>query len=109
MSLLQIFLTIFLVFALSRVVLRFKDRKIKPVEFAFWSILFSAAIVGVILPEETTRFAKLLGIGRGVDLIVYASIATLFYLVFRLYILLEDVRHEITNLVRELALKDKKK
>ncbi len=109
MTLIQVVLEIFLIFALSRVVLRFRDRHIKKEEFGFWSILFISAIAVVAFPNETTSFARLVGIGRGVDLIVYASIVTLFYLVFRAYIFMEDLRHEITELVRKIALEQKRK
>lgn len=105
MLIVQILLIIFLSFALSRVVLRFRGRQIKATEFLFWSLLFLTAIVVIVFPVETTALANMLGIGRGVDLVVYASIAMLFYLVFRLYVLLEDVRHEITELVRKIALR----
>lgn len=105
MYLIQIILLVFLLFALSRVVLRFRDRHIRNSEFVFWSLLFASAIAGVLLPNETTNFARFLGIGRGVDLIVYASIATLFYLVFRIYVMMEDIRHDITELVRQVAFK----
>lgn len=101
----QVFLILFLLFAVSRVILRFRDRKLHPGEFIFWFLLFLIAIIGVVFPDVTTKVANLLGIGRGSDLIIYASVATLFYLVFRLYIAVEDVRHEITELVRKIALK----
>ena len=99
----------FLFFALSRVILRYKDGLIKLSEFFFWSLLFIVAILTVIFPSESSHFATFLGIGRGADLIIYASVAVLFYLVFRLYVLLENVRHEITELVRLIALKEKQK
>lgn len=105
MAIIQIVLTIFLTFALSRVILRFRGGQIKVTEFFFWSLLFLTAILVIVFPEGTTMLANRLGIGRGVDLAVYASIAMLFYLVFRLYVAIEDVRHEITELVRKIALK----
>lgn len=101
----QIILILFLLFALSRVFLRFRGGQIRPVEFVFWAILFSVAMIGVALPYEISRVAAILGVGRGVDLITYVSITILFYLVFRLYVYLEDVRHEITEVVRKIALK----
>ncbi len=101
----QIGLIIFLIFALSRVILRFRSGEITLAEFIFWGIVFTLAIIGISFPNETTKFANTLGITRGVDLIVYASIVTVFYLVFRLYVALENLRHEITELVRKLALK----
>lgn len=105
MLIIQIILIIFSLFALSRVFLRFKGGQIRAMEFVFWTTVFSVAIVGVSLPGEISKLAALLGVGRGVDLIIYASIAVLFYLVFRLYVFLEDVRHEITEVVRRIALK----
>lgn len=109
MTLIQIILLPFLLFALSRVALQFKNKQIKITEFFFWSALFLSATFVLIFPNETTRFANLVGIGRGIDLVVYASIITLFYLVFRLYVYIEDLRHEITLLVRKIALEKKTK
>lgn len=105
MTIIQLLFLPFLLFALSRVFLRFKDKQIKITEFGFWTLLFLTAIVVIVFPNETTNFAKILGIGRGVDLVVYASIITLFYLVFRIYVLMENIRHEITEVVRKIALK----
>lgn len=105
---LQVILVLFLFFALSRVVLRFREKTISPLEFVFWTVLFFAAIVGVAFPDQTTNLARFVGIGRGVDLVIYASIATLFYLVFRIYVLLEGLHHEITELIRQIALNETK-
>ncbi len=109
MTLIQVTLLLFLLFAVSRVVLRFRSGQIKMGEFVFWTLLFLTAMTVTAFPAETTGLANTLGIGRGVDLIVYLSIVTLFYLVFRVYVLLEDIRHEITEVVRSLALKPKKR
>lgn len=78
-------------------------------EFGFWSLLFLLASIGVLAPGLTTMAANFLGIGRGSDLAVYASIVVLFYLVFRIYILIEDIRQEITELIRRIALEKTKK
>lgn len=101
----QILLIVFLIFALSRVILRFRGGQITLGEFLFWGVLFSFAIIGIAFPNETTKLANTLGINRGVDLVIYASIVVLFYLVFRIYVGMENLRHEITELVRKLALK----
>lgn len=106
MTLTQIILIAFLLFALSRVVLRFQGGSLSKIGFFFWSGIFSFAIITVILPDLSSRFANLLGIGRGVDAIVYTSIALLFYLVFRLHIFIEDLKHQLTTLIKKLALKE---
>jgi len=102
----QIILSLFLIFALSRVWLRVKDSNLTPGAFLFWFGLFTFALVGVIEPDFTNYAAKFLGIGRGADVVIYASIALLFYLIFRTNIMLENIRSEITEAVRLFALKE---
>lgn len=109
MTITQIVLAVFLIFAQSRVYLRFRSGEIALTGLLFWSIIFASALVGVVFPDITTKIAQITGIGRGVDVVVYSSIALLFYLVFRLYVYLEETRHEISQLVTKLALKDGKK
>lgn len=105
----QFILLVFIVFAASRAVLQFKGGMIRFGAMLFWLGIWAVAVVAIFYPESTTRFAKLLGIGRGVDVILYVSIAILFYLVFRLHVYLEDIRSEISTLIREISLKDVKK
>ncbi|OGG00900.1 hypothetical protein A3D78_06830 [Candidatus Gottesmanbacteria bacterium RIFCSPHIGHO2_02_FULL_39_14] len=102
----QIFLFLFLLFALSRVILRFKSGEVSSRGLIFWGLLFSSAIVVVIVPELSGKIATVLGIGRGADAVIYTSIVLLFYLVFRLYVYIQDIRYEISDLVKKLALKD---
>lgn len=108
-SLTQIFLAIFLLFAASRVVLRFKSGELSLFGFIFWSGIFGLATVVVLFPGLTSSVAVALGIGRGADVVVYLSVSLLFYLVFRLYIYIEDLRHDITEIIRKVALKDEGK
>ena len=107
--LIQIILIAFLFFSVSRVFLQLKHGNIKIPEFLFWTLVFCGAIVSVVRPEITKVIAGFLGIGRGADAVIYLSIALLFYLIFRLYIFLEDIRHEISEIVSQLALKQDKK
>jgi len=100
----QIVLLVFILFAISRVLLRVKEKVISLQTGFFWLLIWLAAFVGVILPGTTTKLASYFGVGRGVDVIVYLSLALLFYLVFRIYVMIEDIRHEITYLIRQLAL-----
>jgi len=102
----QIILSLFLIFASSRVILRLKDGALAFKDFIFWFSVFVLAIIGVIKPELTTLAAATLGIGRGTDAVIYASILLLFYLIFRTNILIENLKHDLTKLVRDLALKD---
>lgn len=102
---LQVFLLIFIVFALSRVVLRLREKVISAQTALFWSFIWISAFAGILSPKITTKIAEFFGVGRGVDIMVYISIAVLFYLVFRVFVMVEDLRHEISELIRVVALK----
>lgn len=105
----QIVLLIFVMFAASRAILQFRGGSIRFGSLLFWLLIWAAALVVIFYPEETTKLAKLVGIGRGVDIILYASIAILFYLVFRLHVYMEDLRTELSRLIREISLHEVKK
>ena len=75
----------------------------------FWTLIWVIGIIGILHPATTSRIASLIGVGRGVDAIIYLALSLLFYLVFRLYVMIEDVRREITTLVREISLANAKK
>lgn len=105
----QILIIAFLLFAISRVILRFKDRTISIGELIFWMLLWIGAGVITLLPQSTDFLAKILGVGRGVDAIIYIAIIILFYGMFRLYVKMEHIEHEITDIVRKTALKDDNK
>lgn len=109
LSVTQILLSIFLLFAVSRVFLRFRGGSLSPLGFIFWTTLFSSAIIAVVFPALTSKVASALGIGRGADAIIYTSVVILFYLVFRLYVYIKDIRQEMTELVSKLALQQGKK
>ena len=102
----QIVLLIFIIFAISRVYLRSREKIFSTKTAIFWYLIWLAGLVGVLLPKTTTKLAGLFGVGRGVDVIVYIALALLFYLVFRIYVMIEDIRREITSLIRKIALEE---
>ncbi len=89
--------------------LQLKNSNLTFKAFIFWMLIWLAALIGIVNPDLTSRFAKIFGIGRGADIVIYLSIALIFYLIFRLSIFIEDIRHEITRLTREIALLEIKK
>ncbi len=105
----QIILLIFVLFAASRAILQFRGGSIRFGALSFWLMIWVFATIAIFYPEETTRIARILGIGRGVDVVVYSAIAVLFYLVFRLHVYLENIRSEISRLIREVSLQEVKK
>jgi small membrane protein len=106
METIQILMILFGLFALTRVILRLKDKHIKMTEFIFWSIIWILVIVVAFIPSITANLAELLGIASGISLLVYISILILFYLVFRIYVRIEGQSREITEITRKIALKN---
>lgn len=105
----QLGFVVFIIFAASRAILRFKGGSLHFGALLFWIIVWASATIVVFSPEQTTELAKIMGIGRGVDVIVYISIALLFYLIFRLHVYLEDIRSQISGLIREMSLQEAEK
>jgi hypothetical protein len=99
----QIVIVLFALFALSRAFLRWKDKHIRPTEFAFWSALWILVIIVALVPTVSSYLSRFLGINRPVDLLLYAAILSLFYAVFRLYVKIQGIESSITRLVREEA------
>lgn len=107
MLLIQILLLVFFAFAVIKAIMRWLSRDINLINLVYWIIFWSAAAVIVIWPDATFYLAKILGIGRGADLIVYVSLVIIFFLIFKLMATQEKQRREITEMTRALSLKEK--
>ncbi len=106
--LIQLLAILFCLFAIWRVVAKFRRQELKPAEFAMWFIFWLAVGVAFVTPESLTRLANLLGIGRGTDLVLYVAVVVVFYLMFRIFVRLEKMEHEITKVVRCKSIEEAK-
>ena len=67
-----------IVILLSAIVVTWKrlnEHAISLKETVLWTCLWLIAVVIVLLPNTTSIIARWVGIGRGVDLVVYASVS----------------------------------
>src|SRR5665811_2580034 len=62
---------------------------------AVWSILF---------PSVWNRFAKLVGVGRGTDMVLYALVVAFLSFTLTTYLRFRDLETRYTTLARRLAL-----
>ncbi|MEY3011634.1 MAG: hypothetical protein RIT45_369 [Pseudomonadota bacterium] len=69
-----------------------------------WLALWSLAALAFAVPDVTTRFAHLLGIGRGADVVLYCAVFGGLLVAFRLSMAQRRLERELTLLVRELAV-----
>jgi small membrane protein len=100
----QFLLLAFVLGAMAKAIHSYRQRRLVPLNFLFWGLVWIGTASMIIFPEATSFLAHLLGIGRGVDLIVYLSLLISFYLIFRLYVALARLEQTITALVRAIAL-----
>jgi small membrane protein len=100
----QFLLLAFVLGALAKVIHSYRQRRLVPLDFLFWGLVWLGTASIIIFPDATSFVAHLLGIGRGADLIVYLSLLISFYLIFRLYVALARLEHTITALVSAIAL-----
>ena len=71
---------------------------------AAWAAIWVAGTLAVARPELARDAARAVGIGRGVDLVMYCAILALFAVNFRLGLQLRRVESDLTTVVREIAL-----
>ncbi len=109
MFLIQILLVIFFLFALAKVVGRFKSGDLSLAGMIGWSIFWILATVVALLPDSTAYLAKIVGIGRGSDLVVYVALVAIFFLVFKLMVRIEILNRDITKLTRKISLDEQNK
>jgi small membrane protein len=106
MNPIQILIITFALWAIVKTITQFKKGALTIAWLFFWIFFWLAAGIVAVLPQTTDIIASLVGVGRGADLVIYASLLALFYLVFRVYVKIEKTEREITRLVRKLALDD---
>ncbi|MDD2656718.1 MAG: DUF2304 domain-containing protein [Patescibacteria group bacterium] len=74
----------------------------------FWIVFWLALTLVVFWPNSTQILADYIGIGRGVDLVIYVSIACIFYLIFKMNLKIEGLKRDLTDVVRTESLESKK-
>lgn len=101
---LQILVTLFVYFAVSRIYKQLKAKTVSLYNFLFWFSLWSGVLILAYWPGVMSYISYNLGIGRGVDAIIYFGLMLSFYLNYRLYIKYEESSQAMTKIVREIAL-----
>jgi small membrane protein len=66
----------------------------------------SAGIYFVWMPEHSTQLAEMVGIGRGVDLILYIWVCISLIVLLNLHLKLRTQMELITTLARRIAIAD---
>lgn len=73
--------------------------------FALWLSVWLFVLVINFFPLSITWLANSVGIGRGVDLIVYLALLIVFYVIFKTHLRIKCLEKKISRLVSAQALK----
>jgi hypothetical protein len=105
----KVFLAAFALFAILKAWKQFKERKQSLYWFWLSSLFWGVVIFVAFLPQTTDVVARYVGVERGADLLVYIAVVVLSYGFYRSMVQQERMRQEITELTRQIAIRDAKK
>ena len=75
-------------------------------ELLLWIVIWGVfAFIG-LWPSSVEGLSGFLGIKSGLNVIIFSSIAVLFFIVFQLILAYEVLEMRLTRVVRDVALKD---
>ncbi len=106
-----IFQSLIILFAFATIVntIKMKQKGTLGIRGAiFWILFWIGVALVVIWPQSVQMIAHSFGIGRGSDFVLYISVITLFFLVFRLHIKIENMNRDVTKVVRAKSLEKNK-
>ncbi len=106
--LIQFLFLAIVILILARIFWRFGKSEIKLTETLFWSAFWVLAAVAFFVPGFVTRVANLFGIGRGADFAFYIGFVLVFYILFRIFVRLDKIERDITEIVRGKAIEELK-
>jgi len=105
----QIIALIIIAYFFSRLIWQKQKKEISSNEFIFWFIFWILAACIIVFLKWIDRLVAGIGFsGSGIEVLLYISIVVLFYFIFRLRLKIERIEKNITKIVREISLKDKK-
>lgn len=105
----QIIALIIILFFVSKLILQKKRQAISQNELTLWLTFWSLAALAIILIKQLDAWLIFLGFsGSGINFLIYLSVLILFYLLFRLRLRLAKLDANLTELVRQITLSNKK-
>lgn len=105
--LIQGIILIVVLLVIIRIFWQYRAKKINIKELVFWTIFWLAVGLVVLWPQSINILADYLGVGRGVDVVIYLSLLLVFYIIFRIFVRFDKLEKDITKITRHLALEEK--
>ncbi|ASJ16406.1 UDP-N-acetylglucosamine--dolichyl-phosphate N-acetylglucosaminephosphotransferase [Thermococcus chitonophagus] len=88
------------------VFLKFRDQKLELSDLITWELFFIVLLIISLAPVRiSTEIQKILGLRRGLDALFASMIGLAYLLLFKLYLDIDRIEREITELTREVGIK----
>lgn len=106
MAIYQIFIPILSLIFIAEAFSKFRQGRRRVKVFLVW--IFFWVLIGAIafFPKISYLIAKISGFEDNVNALIFISLGTLFYLLFRLLLYIETLDEKISQLVRSKALSE---
>lgn len=104
MTIFQILIIIFVLFVFLKSIRRFVNKEISIWLMIIWCGLWVGLGFIAIFPIIIERTATFVGVGRGVDLIIYLALFICFYTLFKLSVKQNKLEKDMVTMVRKIAL-----
>jgi small membrane protein len=106
MDIINILIMIFGIFALSRVLKNIKSKNKDKIGMLFWIIFWITIIFVTLFPGLIDSLFLFIGIESATEAGLYGMMILLAYMIFRMYIKIEETERKITKIVRTIAIKN---
>jgi hypothetical protein len=104
----RIVIIVIVLFGLGRIYARWRQGHLSRTRMLGWAVLWLGVLAAGLAPRLTDALSRWLGVERGATLLTFLGFVLLFYMVFILYVRLERQQRELTDLVRQIALREDK-
>lgn len=108
MKLIQVILATFALGMIVLTWLKSRHAQIRLLPFFLWLFLWSLILIVVLFPDLTSMVAGYLGMGRGVDLVLYVGMLYIYFLIFNIQEKIGRIEQDLSTIVREIAFMTKK-
>lgn len=105
---LQISGILFALFMIYFALLHFKKQHLNAIEIVSWIMIWVLAILVVLFPDIVRVYSMSFAVSRVLDILIAGAFVVIFIMVSRAYVRVSELEKRLEDLVRKLALKEKK-
>ncbi|MBI5076839.1 DUF2304 domain-containing protein [Candidatus Falkowbacteria bacterium] len=109
MSIFQIIIILLAAFMVIKAIYRLYKKEMTALFLILWICFWLVIALFDIYPAIIDWLAFKIGVGRGVDLLIYFSLIFIFYFGFRLWLKIKKIEKDITQIVQKTAINNMEK